>query len=227
MLETNQRTQTVGGSRSEYAYQEIRQRLLSGRWKPGEQISTYALAEELQISRTPVSEALKRLAAEGIIDIIPQVGCVVRVPRPEEIEETFLIRAALEGLAAERAATQIGESDIQALESIIKAAEDAAARNDAIAYESLNRTFHDTIAQISGLTTLRRLLVNLWQLSGHQTGNVAFFAGRFRISISEHRRILEYLKQHDTTGARQMTEEHLRRCATDFAQFVQALRKEG
>ena len=71
---------------------------------------------------------MKRLAAEGIIEVIPQVGCIVRVPQPKEIQETFLIRAVLEGLAAEIAATQNVDTDIDTLESILKAAEEAAAR---------------------------------------------------------------------------------------------------
>jgi len=226
MLAANQ-MRLGGSSRSEYAYQEIRQRVLSGRWRPGELISTYALAEELQISRTPVSEALKRLASEGLIDIIPQVGCIVRVPQPGEIQETFLIRAVLEGLSAEMAASRITDKDINTLEDILKMSEEAAKSNDAVNYESLNRAFHNTISQIANLYTLNRLLVSLWQLSGYQTASIPFFAERFNISLQEHSIILEYLKKRDPAGARQATEAHLRRCAKDFAYFAEQVQKGG
>lgn len=226
MLAANQ-LRSGGSSRSEFAYQEIRQRVLSGRWRPGELISTYALAEELQISRTPVSEALKRLASEGIIDIIPQVGCIVRIPQPNEIQETFLIRAVLEGLSAEVAASRITDKDINTLDDILNASEDAAESSDAARYESLNRAFHNTISQIADLYTLSRLLVSLWQLSGYQTASIPFFAERFSVSLREHHLILEHLKNRDPDGARQATEAHLRRCAKDFANFAVSLQKES
>jgi DNA-binding GntR family transcriptional regulator len=226
MLAANQ-LKSVGSSRSEYAYQEIRQRVLSGRWRPGELISTYALAEELQISRTPISQALKRLASEGIIDIIPQVGCIVRIPQPNEIQETFLIRAVLEGLAAEVAASRITDKDISTLEDILKASEDAAKCNDAVNYAALNRAFHNAISQMADWYTLSRLLVSLWQLNGYQTAGISFFSERFSVSLSEHHLILEYLKKRDPNGARQATEAHLRRCAKDFASFAERLQKES
>lgn len=201
--------------------------MLSGKWRPGEIISTYALAEELGVSRTPVGEAVKRLEAEGILEIVPQVGCVVRGPEPEEVRETFLIRAALEGLAAEFVASRATEGDLEALSSILEASREAGESEDAGRYAELNRSFHNSIARISGFRSLEQTLATLWQLNSYQIASIPFFEERFEDSIREHRTILEHLREHDARAARETTETHLRRCAEEFASFLEESKREA
>jgi DNA-binding GntR family transcriptional regulator len=85
-------------NRSDTAYERLRTDIVGGRWLPDTILSTYGLTEELAMSRTPIISALKRLEADGLIEIIPQVGCRVLQREHEEISETFTIRAALEAL---------------------------------------------------------------------------------------------------------------------------------
>jgi DNA-binding GntR family transcriptional regulator len=87
------------GSRTERAYQYLTEEIVRGRWQAGEIVSTYALAEELQVSRTPILEALRRLEADGLVEIIPQVGCRIVQLTAGAVDEMFAIRAALEGAA--------------------------------------------------------------------------------------------------------------------------------
>lgn len=222
MIDTLAREQRQEGrlSRRDYAYEELCRRLLSGKWSPGEIISTYTLAEELGVSRTPVVEAVKRLEAEGILEIVPQVGCIVRSPKPQEIRETFLIRAVLEGLAAEAAAKKVTEEDVNILNGILEESKKARERGDASKYAELNRAFHNTVAYIAGLRSLEQMLRRLWQLSNYQIASIPFFEERFEVSLAEHRTILERLRDHDASGAREITETHLRRCAEEFADFL-------
>lgn len=208
-------------SRRDFAYQEVCNRLLSGEWRPGEIISTYTLAEDLGVSRTPVVEAVKRLEAEGILEIVPQVGCVVRGPEPEEVRETFLIRAVLEGLSAEVAAEKISQEDVEALGKILEASREAGEDKDGSKYAELNRAFHNHIARISGLRTLEQTLISLWQLNSYQIASIPFFEVRFEDSLAEHLTILERLRDRDAKGAREVTEIHLRRCAEEFATFLE------
>lgn len=194
---------------------------MSGRWHPGEVISTYAIAQELGVSRTPIVEAVKRLEGEGALKIVPQVGCVVQGPEPDQVRETFLIRAALEGLAAEFAASKITDSDLEEIEEIVVASEEAGERIDARRYEELNRAFHNRIAHISGIGSLEQTLRTLWQLSSYQVASVPFFEHRFEESVREHRTILKHLRENKAGAARETTEAHLRRCAEEFATFLE------
>src|SRR4051794_14457792 len=104
--------------------------IVRGRWEPGDTLSTYALADELRISRTPVLEALKRLESEGLIEIIPQVGCRIVGSSPGALQELFTLRAALEGLSAEAAATRIGANELSELEGLLQRLRSAAERDD-------------------------------------------------------------------------------------------------
>jgi DNA-binding GntR family transcriptional regulator len=100
-------------SRTDYAYNQIKEWLLNGNLKPGETISSYKLAEVLNLSRTPVINALKKLESEGYIEVIPQVGCMVKLPNVDEARDRFMIRAVLEGFAAELAAQNKTDKDIE------------------------------------------------------------------------------------------------------------------
>ena len=96
--------------------ERIRQRITAGEFPIGMQLRQAALANEFKVSRTPVREALRKLQAGGLITVTPHRGAVVRVPAPWEVRDAYEVRAELEGLAAERAATRIGSSDIATLE---------------------------------------------------------------------------------------------------------------
>jgi len=84
--------------RSEIAYSKIKEWLLSGSARPQEVFSAYKISEALNLSRTPVTVALKQLEQEGFIEIIPQVGCMIRNPDLAEARENFLIRAVWKDL---------------------------------------------------------------------------------------------------------------------------------
>jgi len=73
---------------------------MAERWDIGTTLSSYVLAHELEMSRTPVIEALRRLEHDGLVEIVPQVGCRVVAHRARSLEELLTLRAALEGLAA-------------------------------------------------------------------------------------------------------------------------------
>ena len=120
-------------NRTERAYRHLASEIVRGRWQAGETLSTYALAEELGSSRTPVLEALKRLEQEGLVEIIPQVGCRVLRPGSSSVEELFTLRGALEGVAAAAAARRIDHGELHALEALLQQLEAAADRGDPIA----------------------------------------------------------------------------------------------
>lgn len=201
-------------NRSIAAYEELRAGILDGRWAPDDHLSTYRLATELGMSRTPVSEALKRLEADGLIAIVPQVGCRV-LPAAGDPRETFLIRAALEGIAAEVAASRIGDAELRALAAGLRAAEAAVAAADAMAFASADREFHVGLVRAAGLAHVERVLFGVWTLHRLQVARHGGHARWMAASSDEHRRILRALRDRDAVGARVAVEEHLRRCERD------------
>lgn len=209
------------GNRSDVAYHQLRADIIAGRWQPDTTLSTYGLAEELGMSRTPIIGALKRLESDHLIEIIPQVGCRVLRRATEEISETFMIRAALEALAAEAAATRVTDDELASLEAILERAESASDAGDAERYEKANRDFHATILEASRMTQMQRILSGLWTLNRYQLATSRFLGTRMAISSREHREILKALSEHDPAAARQAVDRHLRQCSQDYLIFVE------
>jgi DNA-binding GntR family transcriptional regulator len=208
-------------NRSDVAYERLRADIIAGRWLPDTTLSTYGLAEELGMSRTPIIGALKRLEADALIEIIPQVGCRVLRRAHEEISETFMIRAALEALGAEMAAERITDDELAALDRILDEAEAAADAGDSDRYENANREFHTGILAASRFTHMQRILGGLWTLNRYQLAASRFLSTRMHVSSREHRTILDALKAHDPDAAREAAGSHLRRCSQDYLDFVE------
>src|SRR6056297_1354902 len=99
----------------------LRQMILEGQLQPGEKINEKALTEQFGVSRTPLREALKVLAAEGLLDLIPHRGAVITRQSEAELAEVFRVLAALEGLAGELAAECAGDDTLDEIEEMTHA----------------------------------------------------------------------------------------------------------
>lgn len=212
-------------SRSEIAYNEIKKRIMEGQWQPGQTLSTYKLAEELKISRTPIIAALKALEQEGLLEIEPQVGCKLKEPNPQTAREHFLIRAALEGLAAELAVENATEDDIAYLKETLKKAQEALKKGDELKYAECNRDFHLKIAAISGSEQLRQLIHNFWYSTVYFGASISFLTKRSTNSIKEHSEVIEAIKKGEGERARNLLETHLRSCQEDFCGYLEEKEK--
>lgn len=208
-------------NRSELAYQSLKEQLLSGDLPHGSPLSSYNLAKTLGISRTPVTHALKRLENEGLVEIIPQVGCRVAQPTPAEVVEVFTLRAVLEGLAAEIAALRIDEAELQALQTLLQEGEAAIHRNDSAAYSLINKEFHTLIVSACGMVKLEELLDKFRDFARYCTANHPFFSEeRMSVSSQEHHQIVAALKIRDSQKARHLLEMHLRQTGEAFSSFL-------
>ena len=98
---------------------EIRHLILMGKFKPGKKMLETTIAQELNVSRNPVREALRQLEQEGIVEYIPQKGCFLREINLEELEEIFRLRANLEVISLEYCNFKMSDETIRKLESII------------------------------------------------------------------------------------------------------------
>ncbi|MCW3039162.1 MAG: narR1 [Solirubrobacterales bacterium] len=190
--------------RADSAYDMIRESLLTDRWPAHSLLSTYALAEELGMSRTPVSEALKRLDAEGLVEVVPQVGCRVVERNGERTLELVRIVAALEGLAAELAADRVTAEELARLQEILVRAERTV--RDRQAFGAATDEFRDAVVAAAGSTHLRRLIPTI---GGHEE-TVPQSVRERRAELAALREVTAALAARDGASARTALERHLR-----------------
>jgi DNA-binding GntR family transcriptional regulator len=137
----------------------ITESILSGVYKPGDRIVESALARRLGVSQAPVREAIRDLVLLGFLETEPYKGTSVRMFSAEELNEVYMVRAALESLAARLAATKVTEADLGELQSILDEMIEAGRENDTLRMTKLDNDFHGLIMEISG----NKLLAQLWQ----------------------------------------------------------------
>jgi DNA-binding GntR family transcriptional regulator len=196
--------------RSSEIYQELRRRILAGELEPGQRLVVRRLSEEFGCSDIPVREALRSLEGDGVIEIAPYRGAQVRLYRPEEVREAYLIRANLEAAATGAASDFIDDGTVAQLERLIQQMDEVLSAGDVAGYSALNREFHELIFSACPYRRLHELISNVWD--GH-VGMVAVMRlapERFRLSNDEHRGILRALQARDGDLASRLALEHKR-----------------
>ena len=161
----NPTTPVVFGNVNSVVADRIREMILSGRLKPGERLRLSELAAELNVSTTPVREALRRLQADGLVVFYPRQGATVAQLSLSEYEEIFGMRKALEPLACRWAAEDFRRIPIERLRHLLEGIEEAEAQHDAPRRTQLVRDFWFTIFEASEKQHLLRVLSGLWDLS--------------------------------------------------------------
>jgi len=135
-------------------YQKLKTAIRKRYIKQGSQLVEVTLAQKLGVSRTPVRSAIKKLEAEGLVNSIPNRGAFVITPTKKEIEETFLVRAELECMAASLATGNCTTQYIDDLYQLIESEPTAFDNDDLDKYYAVNDSFHTRIAEISGNNVL-------------------------------------------------------------------------
>lgn len=155
---------TLGANHSpltELVMTALRERILSGEVPPGERLVEGKLSEELGVSRMPVREALRQLAAEGLVSIEPRRGASVTSFSPQQMRELVEVRATLEGLNAKLAAQRHDDRQIADMQRILDEGARAAASTDDAQMLRLNQEFHDTLGNIAANSILRDIMRSL------------------------------------------------------------------
>jgi DNA-binding GntR family transcriptional regulator len=182
--------------------------LLEGFWKPGDTLSTYALSQEMDISRSPIIEALKRLESEGIVEILPQVGCRVVRPSAAAIRELYALRGAVEGLAAQGAAERVSDRELRNLRLMLTRMDAAIAQGDPTKFEVLNYQFHTRVTHASRMPRVEHVIAGLWSQLRFQLAQLPFSIEEMTISASEHKTLFEALRHREAEQARLAAERH-------------------
>lgn len=198
-------------SRAELVYAALRADILNNRYRPGQRLSEERIAQELEVSRTPVREALKRLHAEGLVEITPHRGAVVRDPSGEELAELSTVREVLEGLACRLAARSISNIELYTLERLMAEMEQAAAADRLGDLVEFNHQFHETIWIASRNRYLAQQLRQLRQFIHRLQESTLSFPGRKDEAHREHQAIFDAIAAGNPEEAERLAREHLRR----------------
>lgn len=189
--------------------ERLRARIFAHALPPGGWVDEQALADEFGISRTPMREALKVLAAEGLVQLKPRRGCYVTQLSEQDLDEIFPIMALLEGRAAWETACKAGPGDLKRLEQIHAELERLAGRDDANGYFEANDAFHTALQEIAGNRWLRQLIEDTRKVIKLTRRQSLESEGRIAESLAEHRQVMEALRKHDADAAGRAMHDHL------------------
>ena len=189
--------------------ERLRSRICAHDLAPGGWVDEQALASEYGISRTPLREALKVLAAEGLVVLRPRRGCYVAELSERDIDEVFPVMAMLEGRVAEEATRRATPADLGRLQAIHDELERHAAANDADRFFETNQRFHAALQDIAGNRYLAQLIDDARKVIKLTRRDSLRLEGRLRQSLAEHRGILEALRGGDPSAAGRRMHDHL------------------
>lgn len=194
-------------------YQEVaerlRKRIFAHELTPGTWIDEQKLAEEYGISRTPLREALKVLASEGLVDLRPRRGCYVTEISRQDTDDIFPLIALLEGRCASEAVKRAKPADISALKGIHEQLESAARDGRINAFFESNQEFHKKIQELSGNRWLLSVIQDLRKVLKLSRLHSLSLEGRLQQSLDEHRLIMAALQAGDAVKAEKLMHDHL------------------
>ena len=190
---------------------QLRVRIFAHELAPGTWIDEQTLAKEFGISRTPLREAIKVLAAEGLITMKLRRGAYVTEVNRGDLEQIFTILSLLEGQAAKEAATKAQEKDLNELDDMHLRLEKAAADRNLEQFFEVNVRFHERIIAIANNPWMTGVIADLRKVLKLQRKDALSRTGRLQSSLSEHREILKALLKRDPIAAEQAMRTHLAR----------------
>ncbi len=187
----------------------LRDKIIDGVLRPGTPISEKELCLELDVSRTPLREALKVLASENLIHLYKNRGAVVAPISTETMGAKFALLAALEGFAAKLVCVHASDSELDILESLHEKLAGAFQRGDDRQYFKMNQDFHFKIIQLARNPVLADMHASLSKhvRRGRFEGVLSHLPSRE--TLAQHEKVLKAIKARDAEGARLAMEEHV------------------
>ena len=208
-MTTSPRFELTRTTLADRVYEGLKDDILNNRLLPETPLQEATLARDIGVSRGPVREALQKLAADGLVEIIPHKGAVVTSLTPEEFIDAYRVREALEVLAIRLATPHFSEEDLDTLDALHEQMIKHTELHDIDGFFSANAAFHNTIVETSGNAKLIELYHPLMdQMKRYRMRSVALRGGLAR-SCDEHARILDALRQRDPNAAASLLAQHI------------------
>ena len=187
----------------------LRQRIVEGELAPGAKLNERELSESLQVSRTPLREAIKMLAAEGLVELLPNRGAVVAQMSAQDVADTFELIAGLEGQSGELAAERIGEAQLVEIRALHFEMRAAFTRRDLATYYRLNALIHGHINAAAGNRVLTQTWANVNARLQALRFRSNFDEAKWKRAMKEHDRMVELLAARDAAALRALMVTHL------------------
>jgi DNA-binding GntR family transcriptional regulator len=189
----------------------LREQIFSKQLAPGSWLDEQSLADQLGISRTPMREAIKVLASEGLITIKMRRGSYVTEVTRKDLEQIFTILSLLEGQAAKETAIKATEDELNMLDHLHHRLEKAAADRDLEQFFEINVKFHELIQEIAGNKWMNGVIADLRKVLKLHRKDSLTSTGRLQNSLVEHREILRSILKRDENAAELAMRKHLAR----------------
>jgi len=189
----------------------LREQIFAGQLAPGCFLDEVALCERLEISRTPLREALKVLTAEGLLRHEPRRGCFVNEVTEQDLDEIFPVIALLEGRCAFEAARNASDTDIAALDALHERLQQHAQAKRINDYYATNYAIHEAIITLANNRWLAQAIADLRKILKLARQQQLHAPGRLAQSLSEHLAVYAALRARDCEGADAAMRTHLTR----------------
>ena len=211
----------------EKVFEELKRAIISRTYQPGEILNERKLASEMDVSRTPVREAIQLLSNEGWVKVIPWKGAVVQSVTLQDIEESMQLRMAIEPVVIDLVIYKIGEKEISYLEKLFEKQMTLAQVGDAENFILQDQEFHLFLAELTGNQRLCQIMRQLRDIHLRIGVEAMQQSHRFPEIIEEHANILECLKTKEILGARRAMLEHLLVTHRSMVRHIKSLEQGG
>ncbi|MBY8974839.1 GntR family transcriptional regulator [Rhodobacteraceae bacterium NNCM2] len=189
--------------------EHLRDLIVRGTLAPGTKVQEQALCDQFDVSRTPLREALRSLAAEGLVVLTPRRGASIAEVTRRDLEEAFPIVGALEALAGELACQNITDAEIERAGVLQRRLVDAHDREDLAQYSAANAEIHQLILAAANNPTLAQMLKGLDGRVRRARYMVNISGVRWAAAVAEHELILEALQARDGKRLGEILKEHI------------------
>ena len=215
-------------SYSEHVYEEIKGRIMSMDYRPGEPLVEMALCEEYGVSRTPVRIALRMLAKDGLVEFFPNRGAFVKQMSASDLAEIYVVREILEGYCANKVCEIITEDSISYIENKLDEAKQKMEEGDFEQSSILASELHNVIIGLVGNKQIIDYLMSIGQYAGRMKHLPTETKRALISSDEEHRAILEAIKARDGELAEKRMKEHIRSVSKDaIFEYVACIQMEA
>ncbi|MEP1930038.1 MAG: GntR family transcriptional regulator [Roseibium sp.] len=203
----------------------LEQHVFAGEFQDGERLDELKLAEQFDVSPTPIREALQVLVASGLAEQIPRRGVFIRQPGPIELMEMFETMAEMESICGRLAATRMTDLELAKLEAANDRCRQAVEETDYDSYYAENETFHQIIYRGAANSFLEKQTLQIQNRLKAYRRTQLQFRGRLTQSLNEHSQILMALKDGDAEKAAAALRSHVAVQGEKFHQLVANLNR--
>jgi DNA-binding GntR family transcriptional regulator len=198
----------IGATTAMRVAADLRRRILLGELAPGQRLKIDEVALLCEVSHMPVREALHELEAEGVLDVFPHRGAVVRGVDSDFVRNMYDIREAIEGMLTERCAERIDAPGLARLEAAVDAYEAASRKHHPSRLLDANRVIHDTINDVAANPQAVRVLAQGRLLIEALRLRFGYGAGRIDDVVAQHRALFRAIAKHDVARAGRLARQH-------------------